>query len=107
MNRVLQQGMHMCIYPEGTRNRTAEPLKAFHDGAFKLAVEAKKDIIPCVIVGTQKAMPIHKKFYLLPTRLYMYFLPAVTTENESAQSLKETVFELMKNKFVTETANRA
>ena len=107
MKSVLQKGMHMCIYPEGTRNRTAEPLKAFHDGAFKLAVEAKKDIIPCVIVGTQKAMPIYKKFYLQHTRLYMYFLPAVTTENESAQSIKEIVFELMKNKFVIETGKMA
>ena len=103
MKSVLQKGMHMCIYPEGTRNRTTEPLKAFHDGAFRLAIEANNDIIPCVIVGTQKAMPIHKKFYLLPTRLYMHFLPAVAVENQSAQSIKETVFELMKNKFVSET----
>ncbi len=106
MKSVLQKGMHMCIYPEGTRNRTTEPLKAFHDGAFKLAVEANNDILPCVIVGTQKAMPIHKKFYLLPTRLYMHFLPAVSVESQSAQSLKETVFDLMKNKFVSETGNQ-
>jgi 1-acyl-sn-glycerol-3-phosphate acyltransferase len=38
MKAVLEKGMHMSIYPEGTRNRTAEPLKKFHDGAFKLAV---------------------------------------------------------------------
>lgn len=107
MKTVLQKGMHMCIYPEGTRNRTSEPLKAFHDGAFKLAVEAKNDIIPCVIVGTHKAMPIPKFFYLLPTRLSMYFLPPVSFENQSAQSLKEAVFELMKNKFVAETIKQA
>jgi 1-acyl-sn-glycerol-3-phosphate acyltransferase len=38
MQQVLKKGIHMCIYPEGTRNRTDEPLKKFHDGAFKLAV---------------------------------------------------------------------
>ena len=27
MKQVLLTGMHMCIYPEGTRNRTKEPLK--------------------------------------------------------------------------------
>ena len=37
MKEVLDQGLHMCIYPEGTRNTTGEPLKSFHDGAFKLA----------------------------------------------------------------------
>ena len=27
MKKVLAEGMHMCIYPEGTRNRSAKPLK--------------------------------------------------------------------------------
>src|SRR5882757_5843240 len=49
MKKTLAMGMHMCIYPEGTRNRTAEPLKQFYDGAFKLAVDTKKEIIPCII----------------------------------------------------------
>lgn len=31
MKAVLTTGMHMSIYPEGTRNRTSEPLKKFHD----------------------------------------------------------------------------
>lgn len=101
MKIVLKKGMHMCVYPEGTRNRTDEPMKAFHDGAFKLAIESKKDIIPAIIEGTQKAMPIHKKFYLLPTTLHMYFLPAVSIENETVQSLKAKVFTLMKDKFVS------
>lgn len=39
MKQVLKKGMHMCIYPEGTRNRTNEPLKKFYDGAFKLATD--------------------------------------------------------------------
>ena len=49
MRSVLLSGMHMCIYPEGTRNRTAQPMKPFYDGAFKLAIDAHKKIIPCVI----------------------------------------------------------
>src|SRR6185503_9949932 len=77
MKKVLQKGMHMCLYPEGTRNRTAEPLKKFYDGAFKLAVESKKEIMPCIITGTRKAMPVNKKFYLLPQKLSMNFFPPV------------------------------
>ena len=67
MKAVLAIGMHMCIYPEGTRNRTGEPLKQFYDGAFKLAVDTKKNIMPCVITGTKKAMPVNKIFYLFAT----------------------------------------
>ena len=44
MKEVLNMGMHMCIYPEGTRNKTEIPLKEFHDGAFKLAVEYRNSI---------------------------------------------------------------
>ncbi|MEO6490946.1 MAG: lysophospholipid acyltransferase family protein [Ferruginibacter sp.] len=101
MKKVLTTGMHMCIYPEGSRNRTDQPLKAFYDGAFKLAIEARKDIIPCVIIGTKKAMPINKPFYLLPASLQMYFLPAVSSENIPVQELKKKVFEMMKECYVS------
>jgi 1-acyl-sn-glycerol-3-phosphate acyltransferase len=100
MKRVLALGMHMCIYPEGTRNRTSEPLKQFYDGAFKLAVDTKKQVIPCVIVGTKKAMPVNKFFYLLPVPLKMFFLPPVSSENIAVKELKEKVFEQMKTLYV-------
>lgn len=102
MKEVLQNGMHMCLYPEGTRNRTDEPIKPFFDGAFKLAIVSKKDIIPCVLIGTKKAMPIHKKFYLLPTRLQMHFLPVVSSAGQKTKDLKENVYEMMSNKYVQE-----
>ncbi len=100
MKNVLLTGMNMCIYPEGTRNRTKEPLKSFHDGAFKLAVDTKKDIIPAVIIGTKKALPINKFFYLVPTRLNLYFLPPVSSENITSAELKQKVFDIMKDAFI-------
>ncbi|MBC7937167.1 MAG: 1-acyl-sn-glycerol-3-phosphate acyltransferase [Rhizobacter sp.] len=99
MKRTLLNGMHMCIYPEGTRNRTREPMKPFYDGAFKLAVDTKKAIIPCIITGTKKAMPVHKAFYLLPARLNMQFLPPVAPEGMTSKSLKEKVFGIMLEKY--------
>ncbi|MEO7446040.1 MAG: lysophospholipid acyltransferase family protein, partial [Ferruginibacter sp.] len=63
MRRALSLGMHMCVYPEGARNRSNAPMKPFYDGAFKLAFVTRKKIIPCVIKGTREAMPIHKSFY--------------------------------------------
>ena len=102
MKKVLATGMHMCIYPEGTRNRSAEPIKPFYDGAFRLAVAAKKDIIPCVITGTKKAMPINKKFFFFPVRLKMHFLPAVSSADTSVKDLKEKVFNVMLKEYVKE-----
>jgi len=100
MKKVLAAGVHMSIYPEGTRNRTDAPLKQFYDGAFKLAVETKKEIMPCIIIGTKKAMPIHKTFYLLPVRLKMHFLPPISSENIGVKELKEEVFNLMTAEYV-------
>jgi len=100
MKKVLATGMHMCLYPEGTRNRTEEPLKVFYEGAFKLAAESRKDIIPCIITGTKKAMPVHKKFYLLPQKLTMHFLPPVSSQTEAPKALRQKVFTIMYNKYV-------
>lgn len=95
MKKVLLTGMHMCIYPEGTRNRTNEPMKPFYDGAFRLASQTGKPVMPCVITGTKKAMPIKKTFYLLPTKLTMEFLPPVHSENIPVDRLKQDVFNTM------------
>jgi len=96
MKWVLKMGMHMCIYPEGTRNRTNAPLKPFYNGAFKLAHETQSEIIPTVITGTKEAVPLHKPFFFQPRKLTMEFLPPVSPENLSAIELKEKVFEIMK-----------
>ena len=103
MKEVLRQHMHICIYPEGTRNRTDEPLKRFFDGAFKLAIDTKKDVIPCLIFGTKAAMPVNKTFYLKPTKLEMHFLPAVSFEGMRAPAFKEKVFLIMRDYYVKGT----
>ena len=100
MKNVLRTGMHMGIYPEGTRNRTNEPLKKFYEGAFKLSVETNTPVIPSLIFHTKKALPLHKTFYFLPTRLEMHFLPPISPEGLSADQLKEKVFHTMKDHYV-------
>ncbi len=63
MKNVLNLGMHMCIYPEGTRNKTELPLTPFHDGAFKLAIETGTAILPALLFNTKKILPPGKSFY--------------------------------------------
>jgi 1-acyl-sn-glycerol-3-phosphate acyltransferase len=94
MKAVLDMGLHMCIYPEGTRNKTGKPLKEFHNGAFKLAIDTQKEILPAVLFGTNKVMPNDKTFYLLPGKIEFHFLASVKPGND-VEELKEEVFELM------------
>lgn len=95
MKKTLAVGLHMVIYPEGTRNRTSDPLKSFFDGAFKLAVDTKKEIIPTLIFNTRKVLPPNKTFFFWPHKLQMHFLPPVDTTGITAKELKEKVFKIM------------
>jgi 1-acyl-sn-glycerol-3-phosphate acyltransferase len=99
MKNVLNKGIHMCIYPEGTRNRTNEPLKKFHDGAFKLAADTGKAIIPSVIFNTKKALPLNKFFFFWPYKLEIHFLKPVSSSGKTYDKLKEEVFEIMKTYY--------
>ena len=95
MKKTLAKGLHMVIYPEGTRNKTTDPLKSFYDGAFNLAVDTKKEVMPTLIFNTKKILPAGKPFYLSPHNIEMHFLPPVSVENITKKELKEKVFKLM------------
>jgi 1-acyl-sn-glycerol-3-phosphate acyltransferase len=100
MKEVLDMGMHMCIYPEGTRNKSGEPLQRFHDGAFRLATESGHAILPAVIFNTAKILPPKKSFYYWPAKAEMHFLPPVEPGNFSTAELKDQVFNLMKEYYL-------
>ena len=96
MKKVLAQGMHMCIYPEGTRNKTANPLKSFYDGAFKLASDTGTPIIPAIIFNTDKVLPNNKSFYVWPHRMSIHFLPEIPVEkNQNVATLRDQVYQIM------------
>lgn len=100
MKAVLAKGMHMSVYPEGTRNRTGDPLKKFHDGAFRLAVETGRPVIPAVIFNTGKVLPAGKGFAFNPRPLQMHFLPPVSSVGKTTEALREEVFGIMKKYYM-------
>jgi 1-acyl-sn-glycerol-3-phosphate acyltransferase len=96
MKRVLDLGMHMCIYPEGTRNKTDKPLKDFHDGAFRLAVQTGKPILPAIIFNTRIVLPFDKSFYFWPHPISMHFMePVYVSKDDDPVELKERIFRMM------------
>ncbi len=100
MRSVLEEGMHMSIYPEGTRNRTNAPLKKFYSGAFHLAEQSRHDIIPAVLFNTKKALPFGKPFYFLPKKLEIHFLQPVAVAGKTAAELKDEVYRIMQDYIV-------
>lgn len=100
MKEVLDMGLHMCIYPEGTRNKTADPLKSFHDGAFRLSLSTGKAIIPAIIFNSRKIMPPDRTFFVRPCPLYIHFLdPVMPAPGETVESLKQRIFTIMWNYY--------
>jgi 1-acyl-sn-glycerol-3-phosphate acyltransferase len=101
MREVLDMGLHMCVYPEGTRNKTAQPLQRFHDGAFRLSFESGKSILPALIFNTIKVLP-RKAFFFWPARIELHYLAPVSPKDfSSSEKLKEHVFNLMKTYYVS------
>ena len=99
MRWVLTIGLDMVIYPEGTRNRTNDPLKSFYDGAFKLAVDTGKPVMPALLFNTRKVLPPGKFFYLEPHKMEMHFLPPAISKETHSKQLKEKVFTQMWNYY--------
>ena len=48
----VKQGISICIFPEGTRNKVADTFLPFHDGSFKIAEKGNVPVIPMTIVNS-------------------------------------------------------
>ena len=100
---MLEKGLHLCLYPEGTRNKTDRPLQPFHKGAFKTAIDTQKAIIPALIFNTRGILPDRPKFWAWPHTVHFHFLPAVETTGmqfADAERLKDLVRAQMEAYFV-------
>jgi 1-acyl-sn-glycerol-3-phosphate acyltransferase len=103
MQETLKQGIHLCLYPEGTRNKTDKPMQAFYDGAFIAAIKSQKPIMPGVLFNTGKILPHYKKFWARPMAIRLDFLDPVPTEGltlNDVASLKERVRTMMENYYI-------
>lgn len=52
----LERGSSIMLFPEGTRSETGV-MRPFKRGAFVLACETKRPVLPMIIQGTQDALP--------------------------------------------------
>lgn len=93
MVAALHKGESLFIYPEGTRNRTDQPLKEFRDGAFKVAIAAQVPIAVQTLVG---AMEVNdpRKWSLLPGTIHLHWSYPIETSGmtqDDIPRLKELV----------------
>ncbi len=56
---MVKSGISICIFPEGTRNKTADTFLPFHEGSFKIAEKSGAPIIPMTIVNSAAVFEDH------------------------------------------------
>ena len=106
MQETLDMGIHLCLYPEGTRNKTDQPMQSFFDGAFVTAVKSQKPLIPGLIFNTGKVLPAKKAFWVRPLPVHIHFLEPIATAGmtlDDVPALKDRVRTLMETYYTSRT----
>ena len=76
----VKNGISIFIYPEGTRNKTAEPLLDFHKGSFKIAQKSGCPIVPVVINHSRDILENHMPFIHSTHVVIEYCKPIIMSE---------------------------
>ncbi|MDI9319008.1 MAG: lysophospholipid acyltransferase family protein [Phycisphaerales bacterium] len=103
MHKTLKEECSIFMYPEGTFNETAEPMKSFYDGAFRLAVDTQTDILPIIFPDTNKRWTNTYWWKMWPGKNRAYVLQPVsvaTLQMDDIPDLKEKIRSIMGQKLL-------
>jgi len=99
---ILERGGNTLFFPEGHRSRDGS-LGRFYSGAFLLAMETGRPIVPMVISGTDTLLPPNR-WWLKPARILLEALPPVDPKFFSGSGahidLKKAVKEAIHNRLM-------
>lgn len=98
MVKGIKGGSSIMIYPEGTQNRTDQPLKSFYDGAFKLAIECQVPILPICTLNTRWMLPQAQIGKMKPGTITQVFLDPIPTKGmtlDDVSQLSDQVHQLI------------
>ncbi|MEO6883984.1 MAG: lysophospholipid acyltransferase family protein [Bacteroidia bacterium] len=98
MKRTLNENISIFLCPEGTRNRTKEPLLDFKDGAFRLAIDAQIPLAVLTIIDSKKHHSPMRPLELLPGTIKAIWETPIETKGmtqDDLPALKEQARQLM------------
>lgn len=98
----VKNGISVFIYPEGTRNKTDEPLGEFHKGSFKIAQKSGCPIVPVVVNHSRDILENHFPFIKSAHVTIEYCKPIIIKdlEKEDQKNIDQYVKKIMEETYI-------
>lgn len=103
LKSIINNGISILVFPEGTFNMTDQPLKEFYNGAFRVAIETQTPIKPVLFLDTFDRMHYGSVFSITPGKCRVVYLPDIQVERLTAddvEALKKKTFDSMWQKLI-------
>ncbi len=101
LKQHLADGWSIFIYPEGSRNKSDDPLGPFYDGAFRIAIQTKAPLAVATITNMSK---IASGYNLRPGTVRIIWdepIPTDGMKGEDVTALKERAEKMMRERLQT------
>ena len=102
MRQTLADGYSVFLYPEGTRNRSDDPLLPFHKGAFLMAIESGHPIAVQTLVKVKHISGLASGLDFWPGKVKVVWSKPISVEGmttKDVRALSEQVAETMKKEL--------
>jgi 1-acyl-sn-glycerol-3-phosphate acyltransferase len=108
LKSVIQKGISIVLFPEGTFNETHQPLKQFYDGAFRIAIETQTPVKPILFLDNYDRLNYRSFLSLTPGRSRAIYLDEIKVDGLTIKDislLKERVYKVMEEKLISYKAS--
>ena len=103
LKSIINKGISVMVFPEGTFNMTTKPLKDFYDGAFRVAIETQTPVKPILMLDAYRRMPYETLFSMNPGQSRILYLDEIPVEGYTVDDigrLKDKVYAIMEKKMI-------
>ncbi len=103
LKSIINKGISVVVFPEGTFNMGTTALKEFYEGAFRVAIETQIPIKPVLFLDAYRRMSYKSIFTMTPGRnrlLYLAEIPVAGYTTADAGRLKDEVYAIMEKKLI-------
>ena len=107
LKSVINRGISILVFPEGTFNMTTKPLKEFYNGAFRVAIETQTPVKPVLFLDTFDRMHYSSIFSITPGKCRVVYLPDIEVEGmtmNDLEALKKKTYDAMEAKLIEHRA---